>query len=144
MANNDRRNETRNKSDPKTNQTLGYPRVNIHSGICWRSFFVVWVRMMECEANMGSKTTVDSAERGMRMECMSLVWPRITRQIFAAILDVQLLLIPSAGTACTFPQLSGAAWCGEASAHARLPLQHRFAEYDLAFRQLKNTQRPLL
>jgi hypothetical protein len=43
--------------------------------------FVVWVSTMECEAKMGSKTTVDSAERGRIMECMKRAWPRITRRV---------------------------------------------------------------
>ncbi|KAF1928372.1 uncharacterized protein M421DRAFT_159487 [Didymella exigua CBS 183.55] len=54
-----------------------------------------------------------------------------------------MILTPPVGAACTFPRLSGAAWCGGATAHARLPFQHRLAEYDSIVRQLKITQYPL-
>jgi hypothetical protein len=52
-----RRNETHGKKRSQTNQALGCPRINIHSGIFGRSSVVVWVKMMECEAKMGGKTT---------------------------------------------------------------------------------------
>lgn len=84
QANNNGRNETRSKSDPRTDRILGYPQINIHFGVLPRSSFVVWVEMVECEAKMGSKTTAHGAEIGIRMECIAWVYPCITRRTSAA------------------------------------------------------------